>query len=84
MKSNESTVSPNVQRLLWLAVSEVSLLKKGEEFLVSDLFKGYEWKRILVRDRLLLGSLFLSESKTNAAFSAHRKSRSNLQIYCKN
>ena len=28
--------------------------------LVKDLFKGYEWNRIPKRDRLMLGSLFLS------------------------
>jgi len=27
---------------------------------VKDLFKGYEWNRIAKRDRLMLGSLFLS------------------------
>ena len=83
MLSTSSATSPAVQRLLALAIHETESLDKGEEFLLSDLFKGYKWKRIQVRDRLLLGSLFLSESKHSTVFSPSKKNRSNLQLYRK-
>ena len=46
----------DVDVLLERALSEVELLKEEEIFLVKDLFKGYEWNRIPVKDRLLLGT----------------------------
>ena len=84
MQSNSAAPSQTVQALMAQAILETGSLKNGEEFLVSDLFKGYEWKRIPVRDRLLLGSLFLAESKIHISFSAARKNRANLQVYRKN
>lgn len=50
----------DVNELLDAAVKETCRLRPGEVFLVRDLFKGYEWNRILVKDRLLLGILFLN------------------------
>ncbi len=49
----------NVNELLDEAVQETENLDEGEIFLVKDLFKGYVWNRIAVKDRLLLGTLFL-------------------------
>lgn len=40
------------------AISEISQLAIGEEFLVKDLFKGYEWNRLGIGERRTLGSLF--------------------------
>ena len=51
---------PNVNDLLSKAINETARLKKGETFIVRDLFKGYEWNRISRGDRLLLGTLFLN------------------------
>jgi hypothetical protein len=45
--------------LLVKAIEELKNLRSGEVFLVKDLFKGYEWKRIHVHDRLQLGILFI-------------------------
>ena len=50
----------NVNDLLEYAVEESKKIKVGEVFLVRDLFKGYEWNRILRKDRLLLGTLYLN------------------------
>lgn len=83
MQTNPAA-SQSVQGLMAQAIREIAFLKSGEEFLVSDLFKGYEWKRIPLKDRLLLGSLFLSESKIHITFSAVRKNRANLQVYRRN
>lgn len=49
-----------VNELLEEALKETENLEEGEIFLVKDLFKGYVWKRIAVKDRLLLGTLFLN------------------------
>jgi len=47
-----------VNELLKVAKHELAKVKLGEVFLVSDLFKKYEWNRISRSDRLLLGTLF--------------------------
>lgn len=54
-----------VNELLDIAKRELINLKSGEIFLVRDLFKGYEWNRISRSDRLLLGTLFLNNIKSN-------------------
>ena len=50
----------DVNQLLEYAIKEAQNMYNGEVFLVRDLFKGYEWNRIIKRDRLLLGTLFLN------------------------
>ena len=74
---------PNVNELLAIAIEETHQLHKGEEFLVRDLFKGYEWNRISRGDRLLLGTLFLNHVNTDHAYiSPMEKSTSGQQKYC--
>ncbi len=51
---------PNVNELLDITRSEMENLNTGEVFLLRDIFKGYEWNRILISDRLLLETLFLN------------------------
>jgi len=50
----------NANQLLEMVIAEIKYLKQGEEFLVKDLFKGYQWNRIARNERLLLGRLFLN------------------------
>jgi len=50
----------DMNSLLQTAIDETMHVREGEIFFVKDLFKGYEWNRIPKRDRLMLGSLFLS------------------------
>ena len=50
----------DMNSLLKTAIDETMHVQEGEIFFVKDLFKGYEWNRIPKRDRLMLGSLFLS------------------------
>ena len=72
----------DVDVLLERALSEVELLKEEEIFLVKDLFKGYEWNRIPVKDRLLLGTLFLHEvHKEKVPVLAVEKTSSHQQRY---
>ena len=74
----------NTNDLLKKAIDEVTYLNSSEEFLLKDLFKGYEWNRIQFKNRLLLGTLFLnyvnSESKEILALE---KTSANQQKYKK-
>lgn len=72
----------DVNDMLEKAVYELQFLKKDEIFLVRDLFKGYEWKRIPRNDRLLLGTLFLNYIKRiEERVKAIEKTSSNQQQY---
>ena len=57
----------NVNELLSMAIKETENLNMNEIFLVKDLFKGYEWNRIVRCDRLLLGTLFLNYAKQDSS-----------------
>lgn len=75
----------NVNILLEQAIKETEFLTSGEIFLVKDLFKGYEWNRIPLKDRLLLGTLFLNHvNKMDGPIKAIEKTSSNQQKYKKN
>lgn len=74
----------NINDLLQIAIEETVNLEPGEKFLLKDLFKGYEWNRILRKDRLLLGTLFLNyvNSKENdKCIKTVEKTSSNQQKY---
>lgn len=71
---------------LHLAIVEVGKLHPGEVFLVKDLFKGYEWNRLEIGDRRLLGTLFLHEVKhgmLQEQIEISSKSSANQQKYKK-
>ena len=74
-----------IKKLLRSAINETKKLKKGEVFLVRELFKGYEWNRIPKKDRILLGTLFLNYVKENSdnSVEAIEKTRDNQQKYIK-
>lgn len=73
----------DVETLLKHAIAETNNLKVGEEFLIKDLFKGYEWNRIQRKCRLLLGTLFLSQVTNGKCHNieAIEKTPSNQQKY---
>lgn len=72
----------NVNDLLIIAQNEINNVKVGEVFLLKELFKGYEWNRIKISDRLLLGTLFLNYVNTNHdKIIALQKTTSNQQKY---
>ncbi|OQB13034.1 MAG: hypothetical protein BWY15_01998 [Firmicutes bacterium ADurb.Bin193] len=74
----------DVNELLEIAIKETENINEGEVFLVKDLFKGYIWNRILRKDRLLLGTLFLNQiNKMNGNILAIEKTSSNQQRYKK-
>ena len=51
--------------LMKKALNELTNLQSGE-FLLKDLFKGYEWNRLDRNIRLKLVILFLNEINTNS------------------
>ena len=73
----------DINTLLKQAILETNNLNTGETFLVKDLFKGYEWNRIPRKNRLLLGTLFLSAVSTNKNLNVEifEKTPSNQQKY---
>jgi len=74
----------DVNELLEDAIKETENVNEGEIFLIKDLFKGYVWNRIAVKDRLLLGTLFLNYvHKTKENLLAIEKTASHQQQYKK-
>ncbi|KAF1086203.1 hypothetical protein SPSYN_00944 [Sporotomaculum syntrophicum] len=72
----------DVNQLLDEAIKETDNLQENEIFLIRDLFKGYVWNRIPVKDRLLLGTLFLNQvNRTGGNIQAIEKTSSNQQRY---
>ena len=72
----------DVNKLLDEAIKETDNLQEEEIFLIRDLFKGYVWNRIPIKDRLLLGTLFLNHvNKTGGNIQAIKKTSSNQQLY---
>jgi len=68
------------------AIVEITSLNSGEEFLVKDLFKGYEWNRLAIGERRTLGSLFLNEVKNGQLqllIGVVNKNSANQQLYVK-
>ncbi len=64
------------------AHKQIANLKSGEEFTVSDLFYGYEWKRIPRNIKASLGSLFyLAAVKDSRIVPLEEKSTKNQQRY---
>ena len=71
---------------LKIAVQETKHLEPGEEFLIKDLFKGYEWNRLGIGERRSLGALFLYDVKNGHlknVIQITKKSSANQQIYTK-
>lgn len=68
------------------AIKEIPYLNSNEEFLIRDLFKGYEWNRLEIGDRRQLGSIFQNSVKNGelkGLVVMGKKSTSNQQIYIK-
>ena len=57
-----------VEELLSRAIEETSELYEDEVFLVRDLFKGYEWKRLRRNEKMRLGAMFFNYVQTTGAY----------------
>ena len=55
------TESTPLSKLLEYANKELEELNDGEVFVMKDLFKGYEWKRITRGNRAKLGMMFFEQ-----------------------
>ncbi len=55
----------SVNELLEQAKNEIQYLNEHEVFVLKELFKGYEWKRISQGDKSTLGVLFLNYAQQN-------------------
>ena len=74
----------DVNDLLEQAITETDYIIENEMFLVRELFKGYEWNRIPLKNRLLLGTLFKNfVNQKNKSIMAIEKTSSNQQKYKK-
>ncbi len=73
----------SISNLLEVAQSTLKELHAGEQFIVKDLFRGFEWNRIYKGDRTRLGSSFyawaLAEGKSS--IQSLGKTPQNQQIY---
>lgn len=68
------------------AIGEIPSLRIDEEFLVKDLFKGYEWNRLGIGERRQLGSIFqnvVKNGELKGKVQLVKKNASNQQIYVK-
>lgn len=74
-----------MKSLLNIAINEVNNLENNEEFLLKELFKGYEWNRLDRNIRLKLGTLFLYEVENDPSLEIEivAKNSSNQQKYKK-
>ena len=75
-----------LEDLLSYAKTEVQNITADDaEFIVRDLFKGYEWKRISRNDRNVLGKMFFDWSKGSGSniVTPTSKTQQNQQKYKK-
>ena len=72
-------------KLITYAQAEIGNLLVDEEFMVKDLFLGYEWNRIDIGNRTSLGRLFFAfaDGPGAAQISPLGKTPQNQQIYRK-
>ena len=51
--------------LFYQLINELDNLLVNDEFMISDMFKGFVWKKVSKADRLWLGREFLNKVKNN-------------------
>lgn len=75
----------SVLDLLAISKQAINDVNSGETFIVKDLFRGFEWKRISAPDRTRLGSQFLiyAQSEGAANLEINGKTPQNQQMYTK-
>ena len=71
--------------LFYQLINELDNLLVNDEFMISDMFKGFVWKKVSKADRLWLGREFLNKVKNNEVknIKIMEKTSSNKQIYKK-
>ena len=61
------TNQTSVEELFNLAKESTKDLDSGEEFIVKDLFRGFEWNRIPVGNRTKLGSMYIRYAENDGS-----------------
>ena len=71
--------------LFYQLINELDNLIVNDEFMISDMFKGFVWKKVSKADRLWLGREFLNKVKNNEVknIKIMEKTSSNKQMYKK-
>ena len=71
--------------LFYQLINELDNLLVNDEFMISDMFKGFVWKKVSKADRLWLGTEFLIKVKNNEVknIKIMEKTSSNKQMYKK-
>ncbi|MFK0554643.1 single-stranded DNA-binding protein, partial [Enterococcus lactis] len=71
--------------LFYQLINELDNLLVNDEFMISDMFKGFVWKKVSKADRLWLGREFLNKVKNNEVknIKIMEKTSSNKQMYKK-
>lgn len=79
------TENNTLQELFEYAKNATDMVRKGETFMVKDLFTGLEWNRIPKSLRTKLGGMFLLYVRMQSpqVFSENGKTPQNQQIYKK-
>lgn len=76
----------SLEELIQIVNETLSDVESGEEFIVKDLFRGFEWNRIPKAMRTKLGSMILSmaeNGKLSQNIEPIRKTPQNQQVYKK-
>jgi len=86
LNKNPITSKTSIETLVSLAIDEVQNLQPGEQFMVRDLFRSYEWNRLSNYVRANVGAGFYHqyanvEGKTEVNI-LHKTAR-NQQMYSK-
>ena len=66
MQDKPHLPKPDIGMLVEKAIGEVKYLLIDEQFMVSDLFIGYRWKRLSNYERAQVGQRFYHEYATSA------------------
>ena len=80
------TAESNIESLIKHAISEIPNLHSGEQFMVRDLFIGYEWNRLSNYVRAKVGAGFYyqyAKDETISQVAILAKSARNQQMYMK-
>ena len=79
------TNQTSLKDLLELAKEATGDVVSGEEFIVKDLFRGFEWKRIDRSNRTKLGSMYFAYAQNGGSIVIKQldKTPQNQQKYCK-
>lgn len=56
-------VNTSLEGLFEIAKGTIKELEQGEEFIVKELFRGFEWNRIAKGNRTKLGAIFFNFAK---------------------